>query len=38
MEGVTGRISFDQQRNPVKSAVILTLADGKQQLVTRIEP
>jgi len=38
LEGVTGRISFDAQRNPIKSAVILQYKGGKQVLVTTVQP
>ena len=38
LQGVTGNISFDEKRNPVKSAVILQIKDGKQQYLTTIAP
>ena len=38
ISGVTGKISFDADRNPVKSAVILQIKDGKQQYLTTINP
>jgi branched-chain amino acid transport system substrate-binding protein len=36
--GVTGTITLDAQRNPTKSAVVLTVKDGKFQFVTSIAP
>jgi branched-chain amino acid transport system substrate-binding protein len=36
--GVTGTITLDAQRNPTKSAVVLTVKDGKFQFVTSISP
>lgn len=36
--GVTGAITLDAQRNPTKSAVVLTVKDGKFQFVTSIAP
>ncbi len=38
VNGVTGRISFDENRNPVKSAVVLELVNGSQVYKTTIEP
>ncbi|HGE71920.1 TPA: ABC transporter substrate-binding protein [Candidatus Poribacteria bacterium] len=38
INGVTGKISFDQDRNPIKSAVILQIKNGKQQYVTTVNP
>jgi len=38
ISGVTGNISFDADRNPVKSAIILQIKDGKQQYLTTINP
>ena len=35
---VTGRITIDAQRNASKSAVILTIKDGKYQYVTTVAP
>lgn len=37
-QGVTGLLSFDAERNPIKSAVILTIKDGEQHYVTTINP
>ncbi|MBO8159660.1 ABC transporter substrate-binding protein [Thermosyntropha sp.] len=37
-EGVTGRMSIDEQHNPVKAGVIIEFKDGKQVMNTRIEP
>lgn len=37
-QGVTGLLSFDADRNPIKSAVILTIKDGKQHYVTTVNP
>lgn len=36
--GVTGAITFDQNRNPVKSAVVLEVKDGDFRPVTTIVP
>ncbi len=36
--GVTGRITLDENRNPRKPAVILTIQDGKFRYVETIEP
>lgn len=36
--GVTGHIKFDENRNPIKSAVILEIENGKQVYVTTINP
>jgi branched-chain amino acid transport system substrate-binding protein len=36
--GVTGKITLDANRNPVKSAVILTISDRKVRYFTRVEP
>jgi branched-chain amino acid transport system substrate-binding protein len=38
ISGVTGNISFDAERNPIKSAVILQIKDGKQQYLTTVNP
>ncbi|MGA2141411.1 MAG: ABC transporter substrate-binding protein [Brevinematales bacterium] len=38
VSGVTGRISFDENRNPVKSAVVIELVNGSQVYKTTIEP
>jgi branched-chain amino acid transport system substrate-binding protein len=35
---VTGRITMDAHRNPAKSAVILTIKDGKYRFVTSVAP
>ena len=37
-KGVTGTISFDAQRNPTKSAVVLQVRDGKFKFVQSIDP
>jgi branched-chain amino acid transport system substrate-binding protein len=37
-KGVTGKISFDQDRNPIKSAVILQIKNGKQHYLATINP
>jgi branched-chain amino acid transport system substrate-binding protein len=34
--GVSGAITFDEKRNPIKSAVILQIKDGKQVFVERV--
>ena len=36
--GVTGRITLDAQRNATKSAVILTVKDGKFKFVEAVAP
>jgi branched-chain amino acid transport system substrate-binding protein len=36
--GATGRISFDAHRNPTKSAVVLTVKDGRFTFVTDVQP
>ncbi|HUI93208.1 MAG TPA: ABC transporter substrate-binding protein [Chitinivibrionales bacterium] len=36
--GVSGNITFDEKRNPIKSAVILKIKDGKQVFVERVAP
>ncbi|HMD68323.1 MAG TPA: ABC transporter substrate-binding protein, partial [Chitinivibrionales bacterium] len=36
--GVSGNITFDEKRNPIKSAVILRIQDGKQVFVERVAP
>jgi len=38
LKGTTGNISFDQDRNPIKSAVILQIKDGRQQYITTVNP
>ncbi len=38
LNGVTGNISFDENRNPVKSVVILQIEDGKQKYLITINP
>ncbi len=37
-KGVTGTIKFDENRNPIKSVVILKVEDGKQVYVTTVNP
>jgi branched-chain amino acid transport system substrate-binding protein len=36
--GVTGDISFDAQHNPIKSATVLAIQQGKKVYVTTVEP
>lgn len=36
--GATGRITIDEHRNATKSAVILTVKDGKFEFVTAVDP
>lgn len=38
INGATGKISFDQNRNPIKSAVILQIKNGQQQYLTTVNP
>lgn len=35
---VSGKISFDEKRNPVKSAVIIKIEDGKQKFIKKVNP
>lgn len=37
-QGVTGKISIDEKRNPVKSAVVLEMKAGKQNFVEKVTP
>ncbi|MDD3853370.1 MAG: ABC transporter substrate-binding protein [Syntrophomonadaceae bacterium] len=37
-EGITGKMSIDEQHNPVKAGVIIEFKDGKQVMNTRIQP
>ncbi|CEP67713.1 Leu/Ile/Val-binding protein [Moorella glycerini] len=37
-EGVTGKLSFDANHNPVKEIAIIALVDGKQTLKAKIKP
>lgn len=37
-EGITGMISFDANRNPVKSTVVLKFENGKVVFVKRVQP
>jgi branched-chain amino acid transport system substrate-binding protein len=36
--GATGRITFDAQRNPTKSAVVLTVKNGRYAFVQDVHP
>jgi branched-chain amino acid transport system substrate-binding protein len=36
--GVSGTITFDDKRNPIKSAVILKIQNGRQVFVERVKP
>ncbi len=36
--GITGKMSIDDQHNPVKAGVILEFKDGQQVMKTRIQP
>jgi len=38
VQGVSGAIRFDEKRNPIKSAVILKISQGKQEYVATINP
>ncbi len=38
LQGVTGNISFDEERNPIKSAAILQIQNGQQKYLTTIYP
>jgi branched-chain amino acid transport system substrate-binding protein len=35
---VSGQVKFDDSRNPVKSAVIIEIKDGKQVYKTTVNP
>jgi branched-chain amino acid transport system substrate-binding protein len=37
-QGATGRITFDAQRNPTKSAVVLTVKNGRYAFVQAVHP
>jgi branched-chain amino acid transport system substrate-binding protein len=37
-QGVSGTVTFNEQHNPVKSAVIIEHKDGKQTFRTKINP
>ncbi|MEO1768162.1 MULTISPECIES: ABC transporter substrate-binding protein [Enterococcus] len=37
-EGVTGKITMDKEHNPVKSAVVLGLTDGKESSAETVNP
>lgn len=37
-EGVTGKITMDKEHNPVKSAVVLGLTDGKETTAETVNP
>ncbi|OFW33664.1 MAG: hypothetical protein A2074_02270 [Candidatus Aquicultor primus] len=37
-EGVTGKFTFDENRNPIKGSVIMTIKDGKPVFAKRMEP
>lgn len=37
-KGATGNITFDENRNPIKSAVILQIKNGQQQYLTTVSP
>jgi branched-chain amino acid transport system substrate-binding protein len=36
--GVSGKITFDAKHNPVKSATIVTIKDGKVRFKTNVAP
>lgn len=38
VEVVSGKVSFDEKRNPVKSAVIIKVEDGKQKFIKKVNP
>ncbi|NLB52646.1 MAG: ABC transporter substrate-binding protein [Syntrophomonadaceae bacterium] len=37
-QGITGKMSIDEQHNPVKAGVVIEFKDGKQVMNTRIQP
>lgn len=38
VKAITGTITFDQDRNPVKDAVMIKVEDGKMKFVTKVSP
>jgi len=38
LDGVTGRMRFGQDRNPIKSMSIIKVVDGKPEFVKTVEP
>ncbi|AEF94160.1 Extracellular ligand-binding receptor [Desulfotomaculum nigrificans CO-1-SRB] len=38
VQAVTGKLSFDENHNPIKGAVILEMKDGKQAFKTYVKP
>lgn len=38
LDAVSGKITLDAERNPVKPAVIITIEKGKQKYVTQVNP
>lgn len=37
-EGVTGKMTIDEQHNPIKAGVIIEFQNGQQVMKTRIQP
>lgn len=37
-EFLTGNVSFDENRNPIKSAVVMTIKNGQQKYIKNINP
>ena len=37
-KGVSGEVTFNEQHNPIKSAVIIEHKDGKQTFKTKVNP
>ncbi len=37
VEGVTGRITFDENRNPQKSVAVIEIVDGQNKLLTKFD-
>jgi branched-chain amino acid transport system substrate-binding protein len=37
-QGITGKMSIDEQHNPVKAGVVIEFKDGAQIMNTRIQP
>ena len=35
-EGVSGKITFDAQHNPIKSLTVISVKDGKKTFVTQV--
>ena len=38
IEGATGKITFDENRNPIKSVAVMEIKDGKYSLYKKLDP